>query len=71
MEVFELRGEYIKLGQLVKFLYDLPSGGAAKFFLEENEIFLNGELENRRGKKIVVGDVLKINGELIKIEPEE
>lgn len=48
--------EHITLQALLKSVGILPSGGAAKAFLAEQEVLLNGEPENRRGKKIRVGD---------------
>lgn len=38
----------------------IESGGQAKWFLSEYEVFLNGELETRRGKKLQDGDQLDI-----------
>lgn len=37
----------------------ISSGGAAKAFLAENTILMNGEFENRRGRKLRVNDVLE------------
>lgn len=41
----------------------ISSGGQAKWYLKENPVNLNGELEDRRGKKIHAGDVLNLAGE--------
>ncbi|MCP8971208.1 S4 domain-containing protein YaaA [Ectobacillus ponti] len=54
--------EYITLGQFLKAADIIPTGGAAKWFLQENEVFVNGEAENRRGKKLVPGDQVEIPG---------
>ena len=40
----------------------IGSGGMAKWFLSEHEVFVNGEAENRRGRKIKHGDVVNIPG---------
>ena len=52
MQNYILFEEYITLGQVIKELAIVNTGGQAKLFLAENEgnIFLNKEAENRRGK---------------------
>lgn len=59
--------EYIKLDQFLK-LVDLAStGGHAKFLIQEGLVKVNGEVELRRGKKLRVGDLVEIEGNLIKV----
>ena len=62
MTEIKLRGEYITLGQLLKVIGLVNTGGETKFFLEENKnnIFVNNELENRRGKKLYIDDVIRV-----------
>lgn len=67
MTEFKLKGEYITLGQLIKVLGLVGSGGMVKAFLADKEITLNGEKENRRGKKLFLGDVLIIQNKNYKI----
>ena len=40
----------------------ISSGGMAKWFLEEHVVYVNGEEEQRRGKKLRHGDVVNIPG---------
>ncbi|MGL4357150.1 MAG: S4 domain-containing protein YaaA [Cetobacterium sp.] len=54
--------EYIKLGQFLKVIGTISSGSDAKFFLSENVILVNGENENRRGKKLYKNYTVEING---------
>lgn len=56
----EISGSYITLGQFLKLADIISSGGMAKPFLEQMEVYLNGELENRRGKKLYDQDVISI-----------
>ena len=63
----ELNKEYITLGQLLKIADFVSSGGEAKIALLELEITVNGELENRRGKKLYSGDVIVIDGNRIEL----
>ena len=60
---YKLFDEYITLQALLKELGVIQSGGAIKAFLAENDVFFNGELETRRGKKVRVGDQITIPAE--------
>ena len=61
MENIKITTEFITLGQLLKIKDYISSGGAAKYFLVENEVFVNNELEQRRGRKLYPNDVIKID----------
>lgn len=52
-------GDVITLGQFLKHEGIIGSGGQAKWFLSENVVYINDEVENRRGKKLQHGDVIK------------
>ena len=54
--------EYITLGQFLKLSRIISNGGDAKIFLMTTQVYVNGELEQRRGKKLRDGDVVKVNG---------
>jgi ribosome-associated protein len=58
----QLETEYITLGQFLKLAEVIQSGGMAKWFLSENEIFINGEQDQRRGRKLRAGDKIQIAG---------
>ncbi|NRR75942.1 S4 domain-containing protein YaaA [Tetragenococcus halophilus] len=55
-----LKTEYMTLAQLLKELDVISSGGEAKWYLQENTIFVNGEIENRRGRKLYAGTMIEI-----------
>ena len=57
---YKLFEEFITLQALLKELGIIQSGGAIKSFLMEYQVYFNGELESRRGKKIRVGDTIDI-----------
>lgn len=52
--------EYITLNVLLKITDIISTGGMAKLFLQENDVLVNGELENRRGRKLYREDVIQI-----------
>lgn len=53
-------GNYMTVGQLLKKLDIVASGGEVKIFLEERPIRVNGESESRRGRKLYEGDIVQI-----------
>mgnify|MGYP003511297472 FL=1 len=60
MEEIRFDSEYITLGQLLKITDTISSGGMAKWFLSEHEVFVNGEVDQRRGRKLRHNDVVNI-----------
>ena len=54
--------EYITLGQLLKVTDFIQTGGEAKFAVKSLEIYVNGEREDRRGRKLYVQDKIVIEG---------
>ena len=60
MESIRIQTEYITLGQFLKLASIIDSGGNAKWFLSEYEVYVNGELDVRRGRKLRVGDRIDI-----------
>lgn len=60
MENLTIDTEFITLGQLLKMTNTISSGGMAKWFLDEYIVYVNGEEEQRRGKKLRDGDIVKI-----------
>ena len=53
--------EFITLQQFLKMKDIISSGGEAKYFVKGNEILVNGEKEDRRGRKLYPGDEVKVN----------
>lgn len=62
MEELRFNTEYVTLGQLLKMTNTISSGGMAKWFLSENIVYVNGEAEQRRGRKLYDGDVILLPG---------
>jgi len=61
-EKIKLDTEFITLGQFLKLADVIQTGGMAKWFLSEHEIFINGEQDQRRGRKLRSGDKIRIPG---------
>lgn len=60
---FTIKGDFITLAQFLKEESIISSGGQAKWYLQDNPVVLNGESENRRGKKLHPGDELTVEGQ--------
>lgn len=69
-KIIELRQDerYITLGILLKIAKIISTGGEAKIFLSENEILVNGEEENRRGRKLYNDDKVEVAGNVFLIK---
>ncbi|MCC5889755.1 MAG: S4 domain-containing protein YaaA [Alkalibacterium sp.] len=59
-EIIQIDDAFITLGQFLKHATIISSGGMAKPFLMEYAISVNGEAENRRGRKLYPGDTIEI-----------
>lgn len=55
-----LETDYMTLGQVLKEVNVISSGGQAKWYLAENTVMVDGEPENRRGRKLYDGMMVEI-----------
>jgi ribosome-associated protein len=65
-----IRGDMIRLGQLLKLAGIVGGGGDAKALLAEETVLVNGEPDNRRGRQLHPGDVISVVGEELKLTRE-
>ena len=57
---YKLFDDFITLQAILKELGVIQSGGAIKAFLQDREVYVNNELEQRRGRKLRVNDKIDI-----------
>jgi len=57
----------ITLGQALKASDLVGSGGEAKVLIQAGEVLVNGEVETRRGRKLVPGDVVEVGDERLEV----
>ena len=67
MRVVEIEKEPIELYKILKFESMVQSGGEAKFVITEGLVRVNGEVETRKSKKIIAGDIIEFGEEKIQI----
>jgi ribosome-associated protein len=63
----EIRGDMIRLGQLLKVAGIVDSGGEAKALLADGGVTVNGEPESRRGRQLHAGDLVMAAGQEIRL----
>lgn len=62
-------GESIRLGQFLKFAGLLDSGGDAKEAIIDGYVRVNGDVERRRGRQLVDGDLVRIDERTVRVRP--
>ena len=67
IRVVEMEAEPIELYKILKFDNMVQSGGEAKFVIAEGLVRVNGEVETRKRRKIISGDIIEFEGEKIRI----
>jgi ribosome-associated protein YbcJ (S4-like RNA binding protein) len=65
MEVFDLRGEYVELNQLLKLAGICDSGGAGKALVAAGAVQVDGRTELRKTCKIRAGQRVQVDGRCI------
>jgi ribosome-associated protein len=63
----EIRGDTIRLGQVLKLAGIAASGGEARALVERGDVTVNGEVERRRGRQLHSGDEIAAEGESVRI----
>ena len=62
-----IRGQMIRLGQLLKLAGVLDAGGEVRALLAEVSVQVNGEREARRGRQLGDGDVVRVADEEFRV----
>ena len=60
----------IRLGQFLKLANLVESGGEAKPLVADGAVKVNGEVETRRGRQLVNGDVVAVGGQSARVVAE-
>lgn len=68
MESIRIRDDFIKLGQAMKLAGLVDEGFEAKEVIQGGRVTVNGEVETRRGRKLVEGDIFCYDGREFRIE---
>ena len=68
MQEVKIKDAFIKLGQALKLAGLVESGIDAKFAIQDGLVQVNGQVETRRGKKLVDGDKVSFEGNMFIIK---
>jgi ribosome-associated protein len=68
MREIEIRGDMIRLGQLLKVAGLIDSGAEAKELVASGRVSVNGESETRRGRQLHRGDVIQLGDEAVRLK---
>ncbi|ENK1245080.1 S4 domain-containing protein YaaA [Clostridium sporogenes] len=67
MVEIKINSEIIKLDSFLKWSGATTLGSEAKFFIQNGEVKVNGEIEKRRGRKLKIDDLIEFNNKTYKI----
>jgi ribosome-associated protein len=65
----QIRGETIRLGQLLKLAGVVDSGSDVKRLLVDDAVLVNGRPETRRGRQLRAGDEVRVGDEVLLLVP--
>ena len=68
MRVVEINREPVELYKILKFEGLVSSGGEAKRLIGDGQVMVNGEIETRRRRKMLSGDVIEFRGESLQLQ---
>ena len=67
MNEIKIDTDFIKLDSFLKWCGVASLGSEAKFYIQNGDVKVNGEVATQRGKKLRRGDVIEVGGEDYKI----
>ena len=67
VRVVEINKEPTELYKILKFENMVQSGGEAKFAISERLVRVNGDVETRKRRKIISGDIIEFEGNIIRV----
>lgn len=57
----------ITLAQFLKLVGAVQTGGEAKLWIQDGRVAVNGEVETRRGRKLIPGDQVTVEGQSFQV----
>ncbi len=66
MEI-KIKDDFIKLGQALKLAGVVEDGVEAKYVIQDGLVKVNGETDERRGRKVYEGDIISFKENDIKV----
>lgn len=67
MRTVEITREPVELYKILKFEGLVSTGGEAKLLIGDGQVKVNGDVETRRGRKMLSGDVIEFRGDRLSL----
>lgn len=67
MEKIKIDSEFIKLDSFLKWSGITTMGSEGKILISNGQIYVNGDIELRRGRKLIKGDVVTYDNHVYEI----
>lgn len=67
MEDVAIQTPTLRLDQFLKWANLAGSGGEAKLMIVQGMVYVNGEQEIRRGKTLIIGDIVELQGKKYRV----
>ena len=61
---------HIRLDHFIKLANVVETGGQSKVMIQSGFVLVNGEVETRRRRKLVEGDIVEFDGEELEVAVE-
>ena len=68
MRTVEITREPVELYKILKFEGLVSTGGEAKLLIGDGQVTVNGEIETRRRRKMLSGDVIEFRGDRLQLK---
>jgi ribosome-associated protein len=68
MRIVEITREPVELYKILKFEGLVTTGGEAKLLIGDGQVTVNGEIETRRRRKMLSGDVIEFRGDQLQVQ---
>lgn len=68
MRLVEITREPVELYKILKFEGLVSTGGEAKLLIGDGQVTVNGEIETRRRRKMLSGDVIEFRGDRLELK---
>ncbi|EED30471.1 conserved hypothetical protein [gamma proteobacterium NOR5-3] len=68
MRIIEITKEPVELYKILKFEGLVATGGEAKLLIGDGQVAVNGEIETRRRRKMLNGDIIEFRAETLQLQ---
>ena len=68
MRTVEITREPVELYKILKFEGLVSTGGEAKLLIGDGQVTVNGQIETRRRRKMLSGDVIEFRGDRLELK---